>query len=506
MLVCALCALPARALASGNEQSLLMDDKQLIYSSPSHVVSTMEQLKALGIDRVKASIVWTLVAPHASSKSVPHFDATNPAAYPPGAWARWDLLVIAAKDLGMSVYFQITPPAPAWAVARGKPTQGYPWSQKPSAAQFEKFVQAIGRRYSGSYVPPGASAPLPRVSYWGIWNEPNEGAWLNPQWKSVPGHGQVYTAPAMYRQLVDAAWHGFQLTGHTHDAFLVGEIASHGWIYPIPFVDALYCVNGGQRPLTGTSATLVGCPASGSRSAFARAHPGLFATGFAHHPYSFDTPPNKVMSNRSLITLANLGRLQTALNRAFGVYGRPKGGGVPMYLTEFAYKTNPPNPFVHTSLSQQATWLNQAEYITWKDRSVRALAQFLLVDDHPRAGARPGSRSYWSTFQSGLEFVSGQHKPSYDAYRLPIWLPSSGHGHVSVWGQLRPADHSATQTAELQYQRGGSGAWSNVGLVQTSSSEGFFTTSLTVPAAGNLRVAWKAPDGTVDYSRSAAVS
>ena len=47
------------------------------------------------------------------------------------------------------MYFQLTAPAPAWAVAPGKPTQGYPWSQEPNPTDFNQFVEAVATRYSG---------------------------------------------------------------------------------------------------------------------------------------------------------------------------------------------------------------------------------------------------------------------------------------------------------------------------------------------------------------------
>ncbi len=34
-------------------------------------------------------------------------------------------------------------------------------------------MQAVTTRYNGTFVPPGAVAPLPRVRHWEIWNEPN---------------------------------------------------------------------------------------------------------------------------------------------------------------------------------------------------------------------------------------------------------------------------------------------------------------------------------------------
>src|SRR5579875_2897995 len=99
--VCVLvCALPARALADATQESILMDDQELVYSSPSRMVWALEQAKALGIDRVKVSVVWSLVAPDSKSKHRPRFDASDPASYPSGAWSRYDAIVQEAQQLG----------------------------------------------------------------------------------------------------------------------------------------------------------------------------------------------------------------------------------------------------------------------------------------------------------------------------------------------------------------------------------------------------------------------
>ena len=70
---------------------------------------------------------------------------------------------------------------------------------------------------------------------------------------------------------------------------------------------------------------------------------------------------------------------------------------------------------------------------------MRGLTQFLLADSPPIAQQRKNSALYWSSFQTGLEYINGTPKPSFDAYRVPIWLPVARHGgNVAVWGQLRP--------------------------------------------------------------------
>jgi hypothetical protein len=526
------CLLPARALASGAQESILMDDQQLIYASPSHVAQVLSQIASLGVDRIKVSVVWSLVAPNASSVKRPTFDATDPRAYPPGSWDRYDLIVRLARQLGLGVYFQLTAPAPAWAVSRAKPTQGYSWSQRPNPQQFGQFAQAVGQRYSGSFVTtvpsteptpevlglplalplsqapaPGTPDPLPRVDYWGIWNEPNEGAWLNPQYRGGRHGAHLLVAPALYRGLVDSGFAGLSASGHAADTILIGETASGGTTLPTPFVRDLYCVNSTDLPLRGNAASEISCPRSGSAASFVGAHPGLFRSrGYAHHPYSFDQSPAKPMPTPGLVTLATLPGFERTLDRIFAAYGRPRG--FPMYLTEFGYKTNPPNPFVHTSLGQQETFLNQGEYLAWRDPRVRALAQFLLVDSKPRLGPKPGSSAYWGTFQTGLEYSNGTRKPSYNAFQIPIWLPSARPGRrVTVWGQLRPAAHAALQYAVLQYARSGSKAWNTLRLIQTASSQGFLVAHVAIPARGEVRLAWLDPaSGVVDYSRTVSIS
>ena len=478
-----------------------MDDNQFIYSSPGHVARALREIKALGIDRVKVSVVWSLVAPDATSGTRPKFDAADPAAYPPGAWARWDRIVTDAAALGLKVYFQIVPPAPTWAVAQGTPSQGYPWSQRPNASDFGKFVQAVATRYSGTY------DGIPKVDYWGIWNEPNEAAWLNPQYKTA-GSRQIDLGPNLYRRLVDAAYHAFTVTGHGSDTILIGELAARGWIYPIPFVRELYCVDSRYRPLTGGTARRIGCPAKGNRAKFVERHPGLFLNRFAYHPYSFDQPPSEPMPDHNWITYANLGRLERTLDHSVGTYGQHPRGGVAIYMTEFGYKTDPPNPFVKTTIGEQAEWLNQSDYLAYRDRYVKSTAQFLLLDDRPRAGAAVGSRSYWSTFQTGLKYSNGRPKPAYAAFRLPIWVPDPRHGaRVTIWGQLRPADHSAPQSAALQYRGRGSRGWKTLRMIQTASSEGFLLAHVRIGASGRIRLAFSDPAaGRTYHSRTVGIS
>jgi hypothetical protein len=350
---------------------------------------------------------------------------------------------------------------------------------------------------------------------WGIWNEPNFPAWLSPLHRQITGVGEELLEPSLYRGLVNAAWAGLAASGHTTaggDTILIGETSNSGVESPGTFIRDLYCVGPHLGPLINQAAQQAGCPTSGSRTSFVAANPGLFgASGWAHHPYSFNVAPSHAYPIGTWFTLFNLGSLERLLGGVSATYGQSRsGGGVPLYLTEFGYESNPPNPFVKNSTTQQAVWLNQAEYMAWNDPFVQLITQFELIDSRPRHGEPPGSRQYWGTFQTGLEFVGGSPKPALQAFRLPIWLPVARHGNsVAVWGQLRPANHAAVQAGLIEYEPRGTSTWKAAtgDAVFTTNSEGFFLAHVPIPSAGRVRLAWVDPaTNQVYYSRTVTVS
>jgi hypothetical protein len=531
------------AIASLTQETILQDDDQLIFSSPTQVARTLSRLAGLGVDRVRVSVIWAALAPHPESRNRPEFHASDPAAYPSGAWDRYDTLVRLAAARGIGVIFDLTSPAPYWAARADAPARGYRKNFDPSPAAFSDFVRAVGRRYDGTYIPDtqrpapvpppllglpmpfsrplpaspmnGDHDPLPAVTSWAIWNEPDEGGWLTPQWRRLSGRGTwVPAAPAIYRRLVDAGTAALAATGHGGDQVLIGETAARGSarrcggcsLRPLVFLRALYCVGRDYLPLTGERARALGCPPSGLRDAFVAAHRGLFgATGFAHHPYSFDLPPAVHVTNPDEAPLADLIRLERALDRIFSAYGQPSG--IPIYLTEYGYKSNPPNPFALFSPRQQAAFINQGEYYAYRDPRVRSMAQFLLVDDGPKASAAVGSRSYWSTFQTGLETFDGAPKPALTAFRIPLWLPDPRHGHpVIVWGQVRTAPRGTDPPVGIEFRRADATGYSVLATVRASGQRNFLYTGVTFPSAGVVRLRWIDPATGIAYlSRAATV-
>ena len=112
--------------------------------------------------------------------------------------------------------------SPLWADAGPIPASArtplYAW--KPRAAEYEAFVHAVGTRYSGHYLPPGQLTPLPRVDFWGIWNEPNFGKDLDPAGDLRLDRGDCRgDVPRARRRGLERVW----ATGHGHDTILIGS-------------------------------------------------------------------------------------------------------------------------------------------------------------------------------------------------------------------------------------------------------------------------------------------
>ncbi len=501
---------PSLATASTTQLSVFQDDAYLIYHSSAAVDRTLARLQSLGVQEVRVTLKWSTVAPSPTSRQRPRrFDALNPAAYPRGAWGPYDRVVKLAARHHIGVEFNLTPPGPLWAMRHDSPTTRAADHWAPNVVEFFNFVFAATLRYGGHY------GPIPRVSAWSIWNEPNQPGWLAPQSRSFAGK-QVPNSPRLYRNYVGAAYAALYFTGHVSagDTILIGELAPEGYeapgfytaITPMPFLRALYCVDSAYRPLRGTKATALGCPTSGSPQAFAAANPALFqATGFAHHPYYFLHAPWANASDPNFVPLANLGRLERGLDHAFATYGVSRR--IPIYLTEYGYQTNPPDPYVTVNLQQQASYLNAADYLAWKDPRVRSVAQFLLFDAGPDSRYSPGDFKYWGTFQTGLLFAGGRPKPAFSTYEMPVWIPTARvrrGSTITVWGQLRPATLLGPRLASIQW-RGARGRFATIVHVLTNGT-GYFSARLRPPGTGQIRIVWRTAEGGLLSSRAVSIT
>jgi len=508
----ALLAIPAAsAHASSSLESDLQDQAVLLSDNQTQLDQSLQILRLLGVQRLRLGLVWARVAPSPLSRSKPKFNATDPAAYPAAGWAPYDLAVREALRFGFKVNLQIGGGSPLWATGHA-PKASLARTWEPSASKFGSFVQAAGKRYSGSYRPPGSSSALPKVNYWSIWNEPNVGAsGLAPEVKNG-----VEVAPRLYRGLVNAAYKSLGKTGHRHDTILVGELASTGHknpgfslgMQPLRFLRALFCVNSKYRPLTGKAASSRGCPKTASASRkFRSQNPALFkATGWSHHPYRVtSTAPPSSPSPRvdaDWVTMAELPKLERALDKVQRDYGSHKRYNI--YLTEYGYNTNPPQNGNAVNPTTQATYLNQAEYIAWHDKRVRSLTQYTLIDAQVIL-------NYFSSYAAGLLFSNGTPKPAFAAYTLPLWLPKTrahAGSKLEVWGCIKPAHIVGSGGVQIQFQPASGGAF--VPIANATTGRGcYFDKHIKFSQSGTVRLAYtypfSAPTPTV-YSRSVAVT
>ncbi|MDP9385886.1 MAG: hypothetical protein M3P50_11765 [Actinomycetota bacterium] len=494
-LLAALAVTAAPAAGSSTQESTFQDDNRLIYAPPERVRATLDELASLGVDRLRITVVWAAVAPNPRSRARPRFDAADPDAYPPGAWDRYEVVTREARARGMDVSFNLTAPAPLWATGR-PPREDVAETFEPSPQEFGAFAAAAGRRFDGA-------AGRTRVSHWSIWNEPNQSGWLTPQFADAGGGRFADAAPRLYRGLLDAAYGALHATGHGRDTILIGETAPKGdasrgvkrRMKALVFVRGLYCIDAQGRPLTGRLAADLACDPP---DRFRARHPGLFdATGFAHHPYELLLDPSTRQSDPDFVTLSSLGRLTKTLDAAFSLYGVARR--LPLHLTEYGYQTDPPDELSGVPYARQAAYLNESEYLAWRDARVQTLAQFLLFDDGDPIG---------TTFQSGLRTFSGQAKPALDAYRLPVWVarPTVRRGAaLRVWGMLRSAPNGRPAGAVLQLRSGRSAEWRTVRQVRTTNPRGYFTTSFRLRSSGRVRVAYAQPGGDTALSREVAV-
>jgi hypothetical protein len=448
------------AQAGRSQESLFQDDRLLLNSGVEARERALDELDALGVDVIRSLVVWSQVAPDRTSKSRPDFDASDPAAYPAGAWERWDGLVREAGERGIAVLLNPTGPIPAWASDCGG-SVSHRRLCRPDPAEFRQFVTAAGRRYPG-------------VTRWSVWNEPNHGAWLIPQY-SRKGGRMVPESPTRYRRLVEATVAGLEAAGHGDDQVLFGETAPIGrtsgsWsrrtIGPSSFYRELFCLDSRGRALRGRSARLRGC----------RAYRPLAVAGAAHHPYTRAAgadPRGRVGS--ADITIGTLGRLTTWLNRGAARGRVPRG--LPVYLTEFGFQTNPPDRLSGVPLARQARWLNESDWIAYRNSRVASVAQYELQDD-PRV----------DSFNTGLRFHDGRAKPALAAYRIPIWV-TAGRRSTRVWGQIRPAAEGVPQEVEVQYRSAGGRTWRTLRTVTVTGPRDFIDLT-TSRRARYWRLSW----------------
>ena len=476
---------PGAALANRGQQTMMEDSTQLLTQGDGARNFALDQFKALGADVVKVRVEWRDIAPSPVSTRKPAgFDATDPGAYPAGAWDQLDAAVRGIVARGMKPFLMVGPPAPEWAT--GGPTKKYVGVWKTNPAEYGAFVRAIGRRYAG------VNQGLPRVSMWSVWNEPNHPQFIQPLSERVRGK-MVPTAADQYRRLYTAATAAFAASGHAADTILFGEVLPIGQrrlgalntIRPLLWLREFFCLDARYRPFRGSAASARGC----------NAFPKIATSGFAIHPYTKPVGPRFHLPSPDDATIGQIARVAKALDRIAKT--RRVRKGLPIYSTEFGIQTDPPDCIgFGAPIDRQAAIINEAEYDSYVSRRVKTYSQYLLIDDPVLTNFEPGSNERYGRYQTGLlwgqnavrcespgvRFTYGAAKqPTFNAFQTPLYVRKLSRGRgVQVFGRARPRGHAAQQINILRSGR----------IVRRVTAKGYFLVGVRGSSAGKWQLRW----------------
>jgi hypothetical protein len=440
---------PAAAAGAGARQFTTVEaPHELLDGAPG---PALDLIQSLGASAIRIQLTWASIAPSPDASRAPAFNATDPSAYPPAGWARYDVAIAAARARGIRVLLTLTGPAPRWATASKR--DGL---TNPSATAFGSFATAAGRRY-------GAQA-----SWWSIWNEPNLGKLLKPLYR-----GSAPASPAIYRGLYLKAYAGLR-AARVSAPILLGELApranslrTNGTLAPLRFLRGVLCLDARYRK--------------------ARRCAAVPTQGLAMHPYTTSVGPRFVPPNPDDVTIAVLSRLTRALDRAAAAHALPRR--LPVYVTEFGVQSFPDH-LAGVPLALQSDYRSLGEYLAYRNSRVVSFSQYLLRDDQTVNGAT-------GRFESGLFLFKGDvPKPALQSFRLPlVVIAHRRSSRVTLWGFVRPA-HGHAGSLTIQFADRGRG-WRTLGA-QRYGAGGYWTRAATGRAGRAWRVVWSAPDGTID--------
>jgi hypothetical protein len=292
-------------------------------------------------------------------------------------WTIYDRTALYAAAHGIQLLFSITG-TPRWANGGQSPNR-----PPTNYLLLRGFAYAAAARYSGTYVGIDGRT-LPAVRLWAAWNEPNNPAFLRPQFVRSKGRWVVASAQA-YAKICNAIYSGVHATLFKGEQVACGVTAPRGNNDP-----------SSARPSVSPIAFLLAAKRAGMKRFDA----------YAHNPYygiPTETPTTRPPGTHSgqaptAITLANIDVLIAEVHR---LYGRR-----PLWITEYGYQTDPPDAQFGVSWAKQARYLTQAFAVARRNPSITLMLWFLVRDEPELSG-----------WQSGLITAGGRKKPSFNAFR-----------------------------------------------------------------------------------------
>jgi hypothetical protein len=433
----AILAAPQAAVARGI--TLGFFDGQFSGANPDPALSQAQQV---GSRVVRLMPRWDRIAP---TTRPANFDPTNPDD-PAYKWSQLDADVRAAQAHNQAVLLTIFG-APTWAQGDDKPSGKYGVNWKVDPQAVGDFATAIAWRYSGTHLDQ-AGQPLPKITDWQIWNEPNLYTNFNPQWERVDGEWQPF-APVRYRQVLNAAYAALKAVSPENRVITAGtgpfgDLDPGGnRIGPLWFWRYLLCLE--RTP---------GCE-----------DPAHFDVA-AHHPYSVRGPTAHA-ANPDDASVPDVGKIARLVRTAVSGGTALPRATKPTWVTELSWDSSPPDPD-GVPAAQQAAWLAKSAYVLWK-QGVSLLTWFQVVDAPPEP-------SFAASYQGGVFLLDGTAKPSAAAYRFPVVALKRRRNRL-VWGV-------APSAGRVRIQESRHGHWRTIRTV-TAPSDRVFSMRL---ARGSTRL------------------
>jgi hypothetical protein len=359
----------ATATASRSMQIGVYDEGETFFDNAAVVFA---RYRALHVKVLRVNLYWGGKLGVAKYRP---FDGADPrdAAYD---WSLYDRTAQYASAYGINLLFSITG-TPRWA-------NGGQSSNRPpfEYSDLQDFAYAAAARYSGRYTGEDGRT-LPAVRLWAAWNEPNNPAFLRPQYVRRGGKWVIQSAIS-YAKICNAVYAGVHGTKFTGEQVACGITGPRGNNNP-----------SSGRPAVSPTVFLDAAKRAGMKTFDA----------YAHNPYygvPTETPTTKPPPTRSgqaptAITFANIGTLIDEVTR---LYGKK-----PIWITEYGYQTKPPDSHFGVSWALQARYLTQAFAIARKNPRITMMLWFLVRDQPDLSG-----------WQSGLMTVDGKKKPAFNAF------------------------------------------------------------------------------------------
>jgi hypothetical protein len=191
---------------------------------------------------VRLEVLWTNIA-----SDQPPSDPRNPSD-PSYDFSALDRSVREAQERGLQVFFSVNR-APSWAEGANRPPSARPGTWSPDPVAYGDFAHALAMRYSGTFPDPsGGGVPLPRVSHYEAWTEPNLANFFGPQWD-----GRKASSPTLFRRLLNSLYEGVKAV-HGDNLVIAPALAPYGdapggsRVRPLKFLRDFFCLKGRRKP------------------------------------------------------------------------------------------------------------------------------------------------------------------------------------------------------------------------------------------------------------------